>query len=71
MDYLNNKDIWDPILPEEKDAEKITRPSLTFMQDGWRRLKRNKVAIISMVVIIIIILSAILIPNCWKHSYYQ
>lgn len=71
MDHLNRIDIWDPILPEEKDAEKITRPSLTFMQDGWRRLKRNKVAIVSMVVIIIIILGAILIPNFWEHSYYQ
>lgn len=67
----NNKiNLWEPILPEEKDAEKIVRPSLTFMQDGWRRLKKNKIAIISMIVIIIIILSAIIIPNFWPHSYY-
>lgn len=66
----NRIDLWDPILPEEKDAEKIVRPSLTFMQDGWRRLKKNKVAIVSMIVIILIVLSAIFIPSFWPHSYY-
>lgn len=70
MEYKNRIDLWDPILPEEKDSEKIQRPSLTFMEDGWRRLKQNKVAIASLVVILIIILSAIFIPMFWPHDYY-
>lgn len=32
---------------EELDAEKIAAPSLTFTQDAWRRLKKNKGAVIS------------------------
>lgn len=71
MELKNNKELWEPILPEEKDAERIARPSLTFMQDGWRRLKRNKVAIFSMVIVLIIIAGAVFIPSFWPHSYYD
>ena len=28
--------------------EKIEKPALSFMQDAWRRLKKNKLAVISM-----------------------
>ena len=52
---MNNlpAEAWEPLQQQEKDAEKIARPSLTFFQDGWRRLKDNKVAMISMVAIIV------------------
>ena len=35
-------ELWAPLEQEEKNAEKMERPSLTFLQDGWRRLKSNK-----------------------------
>ncbi|HBF74339.1 MAG TPA: ABC transporter permease, partial [Lactobacillus sp.] len=35
------------------DSEKIAAPNLTFMQDAWRRLKKNKSAIIAMIILII------------------
>ncbi|HRK76334.1 MAG TPA: ABC transporter permease, partial [Streptococcus parasuis] len=28
--------------------EKIEKPALSFMQDAWRRLKKNKLAVISL-----------------------
>ena len=34
-------ELWAPLEQEEKNAEKMERPSLTFLQDGWRRLKSN------------------------------
>ena len=43
---------------EELDAEKIAAPSLTFTQDAWRRLKKNKGAVISLFVIIVMIVVA-------------
>lgn len=60
---------WTLLQKEEKDAEKITRPSLTFLQDGWRRLKANKVAMVSMVFVLLLILAAIFVPLFWKYSY--
>lgn len=62
-------ELWTPLEQEEKNAEKMERPSLTFLQDGWRRLKANKIAIFSLVVIIIITLGAIFIPFFWKYDY--
>ena len=61
--------LWEPLEPEAKDAEKIERPSLTFFQDGWRRLKANKVAMVSMVIIVLITIGAIVIPWFWPYTY--
>lgn len=63
------QEMWEPLKQQEKDAEKIERPSLTFFQDGWRRLKENKVAMISMVAIILITIGAIVIPWFWPYDY--
>lgn len=62
-------ELWAPLQAQEKDSEKIEKPSLTFLQDGWRRLKQNKLAMVSMGVIILLVLGAVLIPFFWGYSY--
>jgi len=62
---------WTRLEKEQKDSEKIERPSLTFMQDAWARLKRNKVSMVSLCVIILIALSAIFVPVFWEYAYDQ
>lgn len=66
---INNSTLWEKLESEEKDAEKVDRPSLTYWQDAWRRLKDNKVAVVSLVIIIFIVVSAIVIPFFWPHDY--
>ncbi len=61
--------MWEELDITEKDAEKVERPSLTYWQDAWRRLRQNKIAIASLVVIIIITLSAIFVPFFWPLKY--
>ncbi|MGO1819891.1 MAG: ABC transporter permease [Senegalia sp. (in: firmicutes)] len=51
------------------DAEAIVRPSLTYWADAWRRLKKNKLAIISMVILVIIALFAIIAPIMSDYDY--
>ena len=62
----------DDFLPAT-DAEKAymvqMRPSTTFFKDGMKRLFRNKIATISLVIIVLVTLSAILIPAFWPYSY--
>ena len=41
-------ELWKHLESMEKDSEKIENPSLTIMKDGWRPLKKNKTANISM-----------------------
>ncbi|MGL4403632.1 MAG: ABC transporter permease [Fusobacteriaceae bacterium] len=54
---------------QDADSEKIMRPSMTYWQDAWRRLKKNKVAIISMIILIIIITMTIIGPWISGHAY--
>lgn len=63
--------LWEPLGAEEKNSEKLVRPSLTFLQDGWRRLKKNKTAMFSMLVIILLVIGAAVIPFFWKYSYEE
>lgn len=53
------------------DADKMTRPSLTYWSDAWRRFKSNKVAVVSAVILLLIILMAIFQPMLCKYSYDQ
>ena len=43
----------------EEEREQITAPSLNFIQDSWRRLKKNKAAVISMFLLLVIILISV------------
>jgi len=51
------------------DADKINRPSLTYWSDAWRRFKANRVAMVSAVILIGIILMAIFQPMASKYAY--
>ena len=66
-----NMDDFIPATDEEKSYIVQMRPSSTFFKDGVKRLCRNKVALVSLIVVAIITLSAILIPAFWPYSYDQ
>lgn len=51
------------------DADKMTRPSLTYWSDAWRRFKENKVAVISSIILLIIISLAIFQPLVSPYEY--
>ena len=40
----------------------LTRPSLSFMQDAWRRIKKNKIAFACLIIIAFYALMAIFVP---------
>jgi oligopeptide transport system permease protein len=58
-----------PATEEEKAYLVQMRPASTFFKDGVRRLVKNKVAFVSFLVIVIITVSAIIIPMFWPYSY--
>lgn len=53
------------------DADKMTRPSLSYWQDAWRRFKENKLAMVSAVILLVIILLAIFQPMFSHYEYDQ
>ncbi len=63
---MDNK--WLKVSPEVLDADKVQRPSLTFWQDAWARLKRNKIAMISMIYVLIVSILCIIVPMVSSFS---
>ena len=66
-----NVDDFLPATDEEKQYMVQMRPSTTFFKDGVKRLVKNKVAFISLIIIVLITLSAIIIPAFWPYGYEQ
>lgn len=66
-----SKDLFEPIERDLHKAEEMTRPSLTFWQDAWRRLKQNKMAMIGLWVLAILTVMAIVGPWLNGHTYYD
>ena len=56
---------------EDTDKEAIARPTITYAQDAWRRLKKNPIAMISIVVLILLVLMAILGPTICGQDYME
>jgi oligopeptide transport system permease protein len=51
------------------DMEAIVRPSLNYWQDAWRRLKKNKLAMVGLVVLILLTIMAIVVPFVSSYDY--
>jgi oligopeptide transport system permease protein len=66
-----NLDDFIPATEEEKAYMVQMRPSTTFFRDGVKRLVKNRVALVSFIVIVLITLSAIIIPAFWPYGYEQ
>ena len=64
-----NLDDFIPATEDEKEYMVTMRPSTTFFQDGVARLKKNKVAMVSMIIILLITLMAIFVPMFWPYKY--
>ena len=64
-----NVDDFIPATDEEKEYMVQMRPSSTFFKDGVKRLLKNRVATISLIIIVIVTLASILIPMFWPYSY--
>jgi len=68
-DQIIKKELWEDIPKESKDSESISRPSMTYWQDAWRRLKKNKLSMLGLIFIILMSLTAIFGPYIIAHDY--
>ncbi|WP_195970330.1 ABC transporter permease [Clostridium thermobutyricum] len=64
-----SEDMFTPISKEEKQFEKNVRPSVGYWKDAWRRLKTNKVALGSLIVIILLVIMVIVTPMISQYAY--
>lgn len=68
----NIPDDW--FTPSDKkgdEAERVVRPSQSYWQDSWRRLRKNKLAMAGLIFLIFLVFMAIFGPVISPHSYNE
>ena len=57
----------------DADKEAIARPTITYAQDAWRRLRKNPIAMASIVVLVLMVVLVIFGPLLcgWEYDYMQ
>lgn len=61
-------------LPAEdnyKEAEKISRPTISYWANVWRRLRSNKLAMFGLILIVLLIIMAVIGTHINGYSYYE
>ena len=54
---------FERITIDSSNAERISKPSLSFWQDAWLRIRKNKAAVVSVVVLFLFIIMALVGPH--------
>lgn len=67
---LNPEDFL-PATEEEKQSQIIMRESVSFWKDGMRRLVKNKVAMVSLIVIILVMVFSFIVPAFYPYNYKE
>jgi len=70
MDYTTiDRSLFDREVSEPGEAEKITRPSLSYWKDAYRRFKENHVARIASILMVVIIVMSVFAPMFSPYEY--
>lgn len=65
------KDMFQPAIGEDRNGEKIRRPSIKYWPDVWRRLKQNKLAMTGLIIILLMIIMSIVGMYINGFTYYE
>ena len=60
-----------PASNEEKQSLVVMRDSVSFWKDGLRRLLKNKIAMVSAFVILVIMIFSFIVPGFYPYTYSQ
>ncbi|WP_018085955.1 ABC transporter permease subunit [Desulfurispora thermophila] len=60
-----------PVTEKSMTGEEITRPPVSYWQDVWMRLKKNRLAMSGLVIIALLAFMAIFGPYMSGHTYYD
>ncbi|MED4533655.1 oligopeptide ABC transporter permease [Metabacillus fastidiosus] len=65
------KEMFTPAQLDLEKREEISKPSLNYWQDAWLRVKKNKAAIISFILLILLGVMALIGPNINGYTYNE
>ncbi len=62
-------DLFREASEEEKKQQVTMRESISFMKDALRRLRKNRIAMLSLIVIVLVALIAFIVPAFYPYTY--
>ena len=66
-----SKDKFNIIGIDENDTEHSVRPKIGYWQDAWRRLKCNKVALASLILLLVLLLMTVIGPVITGYNFEE
>ncbi|NHN31484.1 ABC transporter permease [Paenibacillus agricola] len=63
------KELFEPLVSEQIGREAIVRPAMSYWQDAWRRLKKNKLAMFGLITLITLAVLSIAGPLLSHFDY--
>ena len=69
FEYVPTADEFQVVGPDTAQSEVIYRPSLTFWQDGWRRFRKNKLALFFLGMLCVFVFLAFFGQSLTKYSF--
>lgn len=63
------EELFAPLSDDEKNSEFVALESKTYIQDAWNRFKKNKLALIGLIFILVMVVLAILVPILSPYTY--
>ncbi len=71
LSFQLNADDFLPATAEEKESLVIMRESVGFWQDGFRRFRKNKIAMVAFAIVCIIMVLSFIVPEFYPYAYEQ
>ncbi|MEG0814131.1 MAG: ABC transporter permease [Clostridium sp.] len=69
LSFQLNVDDFLPAEDSEKQSLVVMRESVGFWKDGLRRLKKNKIAMVSLIVVLVIFVLSFIMPSIYPYKY--
>jgi len=66
---MNDKELFEPLSQKIAIDYSISKPPISYWQDGWMRFKKNKIALIGMILLICIGIFALIGPFLVPFTY--
>lgn len=63
------KEKWEKFNSKDTSMDSISRPSYTYLQDAWRRFKKNKIVMTAFAIIVFMVLFSIFGPMFIEYDY--
>jgi len=65
------EELFQRIPEDEKRLNEMVRPSMSYWQDAWRRLKKNKLAMLGLAIVIFMTFLAVFAPLLTPYDYFS